>query len=78
MLELDFTFNVICITDEHSLEIFLWEGILTLSLQIGMNGMRFGAGTVGSYLLLTYKFSPLDSRCVLSAHRLDLLDITHM
>ena len=77
-LEAYFTFNVICITYKHILEMALWEGIPTVFIQIGMNGTIFAAGTVGPCLTLTSKSTPLDPRYTLYVPRFDLLDIAHM
>ena len=54
-------------------EIALWEGLPTISLQIGMNGMIFAAGTVGPCLPLTSKITPLKPICILSAPSSDIL-----
>ena len=71
--EADFTFNVICVTDKHSLKMDLWEVFTTVSLQIGMNGMIFAAGTVGLCLPLTSKITPLNPICILYPPSLDIL-----
>ena len=52
-MEEEFTFDIICITDEHILEMDLSEGLPTVSLHIGTNGMRLSDGTVGPCLPLT-------------------------
>ena len=77
-MEADFTFNVICITDEHSLYIDLCEGLQTVSLKIVMNSMIFTYETVGTFMTLNYKSTHLEPRCILSASRLDILDIAPM
>ena len=75
-MEADFNFNVICITDEHSLYMALCEGLPTVSLKIVMNCMRFTDGTVGTFMTLNYKSTHLEPRCILSAPRLYILDIS--
>ena len=77
-MKADFTFNVICITDEHSLYIDLCEGLPTVSMNIVMNCMIFTDGTVGTFMTLNYKSTHLEPRCILSAPRLDILDIAPM
>ena len=76
--EADFTFNVIYVTDKHSLKMDLWEGFTTVSLQIGMNGMILVSGTIGTCLALTFKITSFDPRCNISAPISDLLYIAPM
>ena len=66
MLEENFTLNVIYITADHILEIYIWEGLPNAYLQIGMIGMIIAAGAVGPCMPLTSKTTTLDPKNISS------------